>query len=138
MGNQKRELILGITDRERCSTGSALVVENGKILWSCKVLGLPWVNNAPYVSRAPKGRYMGRKRAATENVGVEHIEIMSVPIRTGILIHPLNWAYESNGCFGVGLYLRPDPTHSYFLGNSRDALKKLLSLLPDKFTIKII
>lgn len=73
----------------------------------------PWRNNAKDISCIPQGLYNVTAPCNTpDHTGV--FRILNVPDRTGILIHPYNYACdvmlgtqlhkaESKGCFGPGL-----------------------------------
>lgn len=63
----------------------------------CYTIELPWLENMRHVSCIPDGRYVLQKRFA-EKRG-EHLVVMDVPDRSGILIHPANYALEQlRGC----------------------------------------
>ena len=67
----------------------------GKII--CKTIELPWKNNERGVSCIPEGKYFIRKRYSTKYKW--HLELVDVPNRTYILIHPANNAKkELRGC----------------------------------------
>ena len=67
----------------------------GKII--CKTIELPWKNNERGVSCIPEGKYFIRKRYSTKYKW--HLELVDVPNRTYILIHPANNAQkELRGC----------------------------------------
>ncbi|MFH6983601.1 DUF5675 family protein [Marinoscillum luteum] len=68
---------------------------NGSIL--CYTIELPWWDNQRNISCIPEGRYLLSKRH-TEKRG-NHILVMDVPGRDGILFHPANDALkELEGC----------------------------------------
>src|SRR5580700_11130593 len=101
---------------------------NGEILYQDRLMvysiELPWKNNQARVSCIPVGRYELVKRWSPK-FG-RHLQIMDVPGRELILIHPANEALrELKGCIapvclitGAGKGIR-----------SRLALKKLTSLV---------
>jgi hypothetical protein len=63
----------------------------------CPSIELPWRDNRRSVSCIPEGRYEIRKRF-TEKRG-QHLLVVDVPGRSGILIHPANDAQkELLGC----------------------------------------
>lgn len=55
-------------------------------------------------------------------------EILNVPNFSGIRIHPLNKAEESEGCIGVGEW---DGKTANWISNSRKAFNKLMPLLQE-------
>lgn len=62
-----------------------------------------WQNNAPDISCIPCAVYVCQ-RVQSPKFG-NTFEIMDVPDRTHILIHPLNTEEGSRGCVGLGLRL---------------------------------
>jgi hypothetical protein len=83
---------------------------NGKLI--CKTIELPWKENERGVSCVPEGKYFIKKRYSAKH-GF-HLELLDVPSRSLILIHPANHALtELNGCIapvtklsGAGLGLQ--------------------------------
>jgi hypothetical protein len=95
----------------------------------------PWVGNKQSVSCIPEGVYKLRLRdsgVVNRSSGGEFKagwEIVDVPNRTFIMLHPGNWPHNFEGCIGCGL--------SYLLlsgrlgvSSSRDAFRILMSELP--------
>lgn len=105
--------------------------------FKCFTLELPWKNNEVNVSCIPRVLgYKGEKHESPANGDV--IAITNVHNRTYIQIHAANFLRQLKGCIAVGDSIKfldgdslPDVT------NSRNTLKKLLSVLPDKFFIEI-
>lgn len=63
----------------------------------CKTIELPWLHNRPRISCIPPGRYQLRKRYSPRFTW--HFEVVGVPGRRYILIHPANHAaVELKGC----------------------------------------
>ena len=63
----------------------------------CHTIELPWLQNRRNVSCIPEGRYALRKRFTSKH-GL-HVFVVDVPGRSGILIHPANYAKtELRGC----------------------------------------
>lgn len=71
---------------------------NGELkLMVCNTIELPWLQNQRSVSCIPEGRYELKKRV-TQKRG-QHLLVMNVNGRDGILIHPANDAMkELRGC----------------------------------------
>jgi len=88
----------------------------------------PWLANKRNVSCIPDGVYplVYINKHQSHNFPYEHIAVMGVPNRSGILIHVLNYPRQTRGCIGVGLIARTD-----FIGNSAKALHQLVTLLSD-------
>ncbi len=78
------------------STGTnGYLVANHKVI--CKTIELPWKGNQRSVSCIPEGKYTLRERYS-KRFG-RHLEILNVPDRDLILIHPANDARkELRGC----------------------------------------
>src|ERR1700733_9092706 len=108
---------------------------NGKILYQDRLMmysiELPWKDNHTRVSCIPEGRYELVKRWSPKFN--RHLQVLNVPKRNFILIHPANDAlHELKGCIapvcfitGAGKEIR-----------SRMALEKLTSLVygvPDRY-----
>lgn len=76
--------------------------------FSCYTLELPWRNNERGRSCIPEGTYDLRVRESevvhrtTGGEFQEGFEIVGVPFRTWIMVHPGNWAKDTNGCILVG------------------------------------
>lgn len=71
---------------------------NGELkLMVCNTIELPWLRNQRNISCIPEGRYELKKRV-TKKRG-QHILVVNVKGRDGILIHPANNALkELRGC----------------------------------------
>ena len=74
---------------------------NGKLInrgdFICNTIELPWLGNMPRQSCIPEGRYEIRKRFSEKYQW--HLEILNVPKRKFILLHPANNALkELKGC----------------------------------------
>jgi hypothetical protein len=61
-----------------------------------------WRSNAPRISCIPAGLY-ALHRTTYYKHGYETFEVMGVPSRSRILIHPANTEEDLEGCIGVGL-----------------------------------
>lgn len=121
------------------------VVQDGKIIWSCKTLELPWLNNQKYVSCIPEGDYTVFKWESPTYGTVLRFE--EVPGRSDILIHQANYAGSINpknqrsdlmGCIAPGLkFVDLDGDGLKDITSSKVALDQLLSMCPDKCQIRI-
>ncbi len=65
----------------------------------------PWVDNRPYISCIPEGRYFCSPRRYNKG-GYDAYEITNVPGRTHILFHKANKPGELAGCVAPNLELR--------------------------------
>jgi len=105
--------------------------------FQCFTLELPMLNNASSISCIyPSGGFIGRKHFSAKNGDV--IAIDNVMGRTNIQVHSGNYTSQIQGCILVGDSVRflnddgvPDVT------NSKNTLKKLLSMLEDSFRVDI-
>ena len=106
--------------------------------FQCWTLELPFLDNKTNVSCIyPASGYVGRKHVSPKNGDV--IAIDNVMDRTHIQVHSGNYTSQIQGCILVGDSIKflnddliPDVT------NSKNTLKKLLSILPEKFNIAIV
>lgn len=89
----------------------------------CSTIELPWKENEFGISCIPEGKYVLRLRSSERFK--EHLEILDVPERRGILIHPANYALtELRGCIAPVLKTIA-PGKGVF---SRNALAKVLAV----------
>ncbi|MEQ8472547.1 MAG: DUF5675 family protein [Marinoscillum sp.] len=101
---------------------------NGKLyhgeFLACYTIELPWLQNRRNVSCIPEGTYHILKRHTKERG--DHLHVIDVPGRSGILIHPANNALkELKGCIAPVSTLDAHGIGS----SSRKATDKLESLL---------
>lgn len=107
------------------SEGTLGILEwQGLIL--CFTIELPWRGNAPKISCIPEGRYALRHRYS-EKFG-NHLEVVGVPHRSFILLHPANDAKrELQGCIAPVSY----PTGTWSGAGSKKAFQQLYSVVWD-------
>lgn len=100
----------------------------GVFIWNdsvvCHSLELPWLNNLRSKSCIPCGIYPIKKEVHPRFADV--IRLSNVPNRSGILIHPGNTLYDTQGCILPGL----DIDDTIGIKSSRPALQRLFKLLP--------
>ena len=120
--------------QEDC-TVSRLTIEGHD--FQCWLLELPDLENQKNISCIPEGTYTAFKRVSPSR-GKEVIQYRDVPNRTYIQIHPGNFTRQIQGCQLPGSSLAwidgdvvPDVT------NSEATFEKLMSLVPDEFSITI-
>ena len=95
------------------------ISNNGKRL--CFSIELPWKNNQPQISCIPEGSYELKKRYSQKHG--HHLQVLNVPGRNLILLHPANDALkELKGCVAPVSLLTSEGKGS----SSRIALKKIL------------
>ena len=101
---------------------------------------LPWKNNKLMQSCIPEGVYLLEYRKSpvvekiTKGVFTGGFEVVGVPDRTYIMLHPGNYPSSVQGCVAVGraLALMKDPkgTCPYGVTNSQEAFKEFMALMP--------
>lgn len=96
----------------------------------CHTLECPWLDNARNISCIPDGVY-DVIRYKSQRFG-DNFRFVYVPNRTGILIHPGNSLKDTQGCILPGL-----DSYGDNVVKSKDAMYRLLSVLPDKFKLTI-
>lgn len=105
---------------------------NGEFVFNakrvCSSIELPWHDNKQQVSCIPEGKYELRKRYSPK-FG-KHLQLVNVPGRDLILMHPANNAIkELKGCIAPVTICTAEGKGN----NSRVALKKLLALTEMEF-----
>lgn len=105
--------------------------------FQCFTLELPSLDNATDISCIyAAGGYRGTKHFSPHNG--DCVAINNVMDRTNIQIHSGNYTSDILGCILVGksvTFLNSDSIPD--VTSSKDTLKALLSILPDKFNIEI-
>jgi len=86
---------------DEVQTLGVLVTRRDNELWTCKTLELPWKNNAPNISCIPTGTYLCRWTLSCR-LRKWTYEVMGVPKRAGIRIHPANLFHQLHGCIALG------------------------------------
>lgn len=104
----------------------------------CKSLELPWKENQRSISCIPAGTYDVIKQPPKADRPYAYFRFVSVPGRSGILIHKITYVTGLKGCIGVGK-ATADLNHDGLpdIIRSGEALAELINLLPDKFQITI-
>ena len=108
-------------------TKGVLVLNNAHMFYTMEP---PWVDNKPDVSCIPAGTYKLQHNTAGD---LKYFEIMDVPNRKGIEIHPANYyintqtgKQELQGCIALGCSM---PRNKFSVGDSAKACKELKALL---------
>jgi hypothetical protein len=117
--------------------GNMLVLNDTDIVYQCKTLELPDINNTPRVSCIPEGRYQVVKHVSPKHGACFWVK--NVPNRNEILIHQANFKSQLQGCIAVGR------AHTDINGDklrdvtdSNNTMITLLKLLPSEFYLHII
>ncbi len=110
--------------------------ENGTVIFSCKTLELPWLNNQRLISCIPTGTFSVVKRTS-EKYGT-HFQLLNVPDRSMILIHSGNYYSQTQGCILIGSsYQDINQDNVRDIIESKNTLVKLYAMMPDKFDLKV-
>ena len=130
-------LIYHLQDNSFQTIGIFSIYKDLKNIFNCKTLELPWKNNKRMISRIKEDTYIVKKRFSKKHGW--HFHIINVPGRDLILIHPANYVKQLLGCVAVGRdFVDINKDGLKDVTYSKDTMKKLLSLLPDEFTLKIV
>lgn len=123
--------------------GDLEVIDGGKVVFKCKTLELPWLDNKKSVSCIPPGpggseEYEWVKLNSSPSFSYAHLWIKDVPNRTGIKVHIANYAHQLRGCISVGKqFAYVDKDDQLDLTSSRDTMTALMKVLPEKGKIVI-
>ena len=132
--------ILERTYLEKETTGILRVVDDlvTKVYYTCRTIELPNKNNLKRFSCIPEGCYKVIKEQPQGHFNYIHFRVLDVPGRDGILIHIANYISQLQGCIAVGKDLVDINNNRLLDVNfSGKVLKKLVNLLPDKFSLEI-
>jgi len=122
--------------------GRLIALDGDKVRLQILTLELPWNGNQKRVSCIPEGVYEVHK-VHSPKFG-KCFMVMDVPDRSGIMIHPGNYASltdrsDTSGCILPGM-ARDDIDDNGIedIIQSAYALEKLLNILPDSFKLYVI
>lgn len=131
-----KAVLTRLSDNGKQTLGTMTVFDGDKAVFSCKTLEPAWLNNKFQVSCIPAKTYQVKKYVSPK-FGLCFYVQGTAP-RTAILIHSGNYRSHTLGCILVGKTHTDlnadgelDTTHS------KATLKKLLSILPESFTLEI-
>jgi hypothetical protein len=121
--------------------GRWLVMDGNDIIYACVCIELPNLNNKKKVSCIPEGVYTMRK--ITSPTKGECFLLDNVPDRTAIEVHIGNYIngkkIDSEGCILPGGKFSDINSDGFIdVANSTQALKDLLSILPDESLLYIL
>lgn len=124
----KRVRLIRLNGTPHATHGKLTVVENDKALFECFTIEREWSNNKVGVSCIPQGKYSVVKTYSPRFKKDLYL-IENVPNRSGIRLHPANYARQLNGCIAFGSKLididgdgKLDVTNSRKTHNEFDAV----------------
>ncbi len=121
---------------DKQTLGEGFILEGNLLKFKFKTLELPWLDNEPYISCIPLGKYLGVKRTSAR-FG-DHLHILDVPERSLILVHYGNYFRDTEGCALVGKTLVDIDGDGYRdVTHSRLTMEKINKLLPERFEVQI-
>ena len=133
--------------QDKQTLGKWISYENGKVIFACDTIELPYINNQKQISCVPKGVYLVKYRESAKYP--RHYHLQDVPNRDLIFVHQANFVGSKNpkthkadllGCIGVGNgYGDIDGDGTVELLKSTPTLKKLLEVMgKEDFYLTII
>lgn len=123
------------TDKQ--TLGFFKAYDGSKEVFECNTLELPDKGNQPSISCIPVGEYCVTKHNSPSQG--DCFKIHDVPGREHILIHVANYVRQLRGCIAPGLnFVDIDGDGELDVTTSRKTLQRMLNVLPDEFTLKII
>ena len=132
----KRIEINRLSDDGTQTLGELRVIEEGKVIYECKTLELPYKDNSRNISCIPEGTYKVTRRFSEKYR--HHFLINEVPNRSFILIHPANYYSQLRGCIAVGAEFKKINEDNYLdVADSKKTLLDLLKLITDDAELSI-
>lgn len=126
------------TDDGFQTLGRVYVFEDNKLIFKCKSLELPWMDNQRRISCYPPDEYIC-EMTLSSRFGKELYLVNDVPDRDGIRWHSANYYTQLRGCTALGDEHkdinhdgRLDVIHS---GNTMKAFEKALDYKPFKLNV---
>jgi len=108
----------------------------GKLIFSCLTLELPWKDNERKVSCIPLGNYNVVPRTSAKYK--KHLHVSNVPNRDLILIHHGNYHTDILGCILVGSAFSDINKDGLLdVTNSKATMSRLMAAAPKGFTLNI-
>lgn len=118
-------------DKPKQTEGVLYLIKDNKIIFECKTLELPWLNNNRRVSCIPAGKYKAIKHVSPR-LG-RSLWIQNVPNRSEILIHRANYVHQLLGCIALGnKHIDINKDGLMDVANSTSTVNKLLDLIEGK------
>lgn len=121
--------------------GTLIIFDGISVVYQCKTLELPWVNNERNISCIPEGDYWVRKRTAAESPSrdYDHFIVEKVPDRSYILWHAGTYFTHIKGCLLMGQYYNDiNDDGQLDIMKTRHTIALLNRILPERFEFKVI
>lgn len=132
----KVEILRTYLEKETLSTLN-VIDHLDLIIFQCKGLEPPDKGNQHNISCIPEGTYFVHKELTSHGHSYPHFRVDNVPDRGGILWHGGNYFHDTLGCLLVGdSFGDRDKDGLLDVLNSRETLRKLYEILPDRFEAK--
>lgn len=119
---------------DTCTIGT-LHIRTKNLVWRCKTLELPYLDNWPQVSCIPTGTYTC-KRVKSAKFG-ETFQICDVPNRDKILFHAGNTPRDTHGCILLGIQSEKGGGSVYLI-SSRPAMQTFMKMLDGIKTFDLV
>lgn len=135
------KIVISRTYHDNYTLGQMFVLNGHELLYRCKCIELPWLNNQRNVSCIPEGEYNAVKELHQTKGKV--FRLLYVRGRSGILVHKGNfvagYVKDSEGCILPGLYHEDiNGDGNLDVAESGKAMDALWDVLPERFKIVII
>jgi hypothetical protein len=140
MGKNIWKMVISRQYSQFDTKGGIAIFQGHELMYRCKAIELPWNGNQHDVSCIPEGTYPCSKIVSPTKG--KCFLVHDVPDRDSIEIHIGNYVaggkIDSKGCILPGIYFSDLNKDGYSdIGDSTPAMNKLLSVLPDEFTLII-
>ena len=134
--SEMKATIIREKSSEKQTLGVFILYKDGKQIFSCKTLELPWLNNQQQISCIPTGTYnvVGRESPKYK----KHFHVQDIVGRSWVLIHHGNYYSDIKGCILVGAaHIDINKDGYRDVSASRVTLDKIVALAPEGFTLTI-
>lgn len=102
--SKRKRMLKGILNTVQYNgqnVGKLIITEGSEVIFNCDTLELPYISNKRNISCIPQGEYTV-KITYSNSYNQEMYEVLGVPGRAGIRIHPANFVNELRGCIAIG------------------------------------
>ena len=125
-----------ISDKNQTLGMMNIYNEKNRKIFLCATVELPWLNNKPFISCIPDGKYTIKRYTSKKYKYA--FEVLDVKGRYSILIHKGNYQRDTEGCILVGATHKDIDKDGYIdVTSSRNTIIALHSLIKDKANLTI-